>query len=111
MLLIEKLQRLDLGYQGEGATRTIQIDCKSWLQMHENGVFSLWHRRPGEAEEKKTEATFDAETGVMTWRPTEYDTFYAGKGEAIIKVVEGEAVRKTKAIITIIRETMEAAES
>lgn len=103
MLLIEKVQRLDLGIQGEHKSRTIQINCAAWQQNHPNGAISIYHRRSAETEPGVTGASYDAETGILAWSPTEYDTFYAGWGEAQIRLTEDEVIKKTIILQTIVR--------
>lgn len=102
MLLIEKIQRLDLGIRGENKTRQIMIDCNAWKQMYPDGAISVYHKRNGENAMSVTGAVYDPDTGILTWEPTAYDTTYAGEGEAEIRVTEAGVIRKNTPIITIV---------
>lgn len=103
MLMIETLQRIDLGIRGENQARGIQIDCNAWKNLYPNGTISIFHKRPGETTPGVTGSTWDAENGILTWVPSEYDTYYAGNGEAEIRCTEGTVTRKTAAVETLIR--------
>lgn len=102
MLMIEKIQRLDLGIQGENRARAVEINCCMWRELYPNGAISIYHQRPGETAPDVTGATWDAETGILRWEPTGTDTFYAGEGLAEIRTTVNGVIRKSISIGTII---------
>lgn len=102
MLLINEIDRLDLGIQGENAARTIMIDCNAWQQNYPGCVISCLHKRNGEDVAGVTGATYDSKTGILSWSPTSYDTTYAGNGVATIRLQENDVVKKTIDLVTIV---------
>ena len=105
-LKIEKLQRLDLGIQGEHNATLIRIDCNGWKAQYPNGVISLFHQRKGDEIPGVTGASYDSETGILTWSVTDQDTYYDGEGMATIQLTEGTVIRKKKKALTIVRPTL-----
>ena len=100
MLRINGLNRIYLGIQGENGARTIEIDMSDWMVAHPNGSVSLWHKRNGETTPTPTSATFDAETGILSWTPSETDTYVSGEGVASIRLTENGVIKKSEDIIT-----------
>ena len=101
-LKIEHLQRLDLGIQGEHNATVIYIDCSSWKTQYPNGTISLYHQRHGDAEMGVTGATYNSETGILSWSVTSTDTNYEGDGMAEIRLTDGYVVKKIKKALTIV---------
>ena len=99
MLKINELARLHLGVKGENLSRTIEIDMSAWAQTYPNATAEILHRRYGDQTKALTGATYDSETMLLSWTPTDYDTFYEGYGTAEIRMMEGEVVKKTKDLI------------
>lgn len=99
MLKINELARLHLGVQGENLSRTIEIDMGAWVKLYPNATAEILHKRHGDQTKALTGATYDSDTMVLSWTPTEYDTFYEGYGEAEIRMVEDDVVKKTKDLI------------
>ena len=60
---------IELGYTGENAFRTIQIDMRPWLQVLPDGVASIVLIRPGETAEDAYIAATTMEDGILTWLP------------------------------------------
>lgn len=101
MLQINTLSRLDLGVKDENNARDLQIDMNAWYTDYPNGSFSIWHKRNGDQTKYAASGVvFDRETGILTWTPDAYDTFYIGKGLAEIRCTENEVIKKTKDIGT-----------
>ena len=100
MLLVNEVNRLYLGIQGENECREIQIDCNAWLAGNPNGTISIWHRRNGDATPSATGASLDSETGILTWVLTGVDTYVSGEGAAEIRLTENGVIKKTRAVIT-----------
>ena len=100
MLKINELSRLHLGVEKENLSRTIEIDMSAWAQTYPNATVEILHRRHGDQTKALvTGAEYDSETMLLSWTPTEYDTYYEGFGVAEIRMVEGEVVKKTKDLI------------
>lgn len=100
---IEALQRLDLGICGEHNATVIRIDCNGWKQQYPNGVISLYHQRKGDEDMGVTGATYDMESGILTWSVTETDTTYEGVGMAEIRLTDGTVTKKKKKVYTVVR--------
>lgn len=105
-LKIETLQRMDLGIQGEHNATVIRIDCNGWKQQFPNGVITILHKRKGDEDLGVTGASYDSETGILTWSVTDQDTFYSGEGMAEIRLTEGTVVKKKKKALTLVRPTV-----
>lgn len=105
-LLINMIDRLDLGIQGENLARTISIDCNAWKQLYPNGTISIYHQRHGEDVTGVTGASYNAETGILTWSPLSYDTYYEGAGKAVIRLTDGNIVKKSKDVVTIVEKSV-----
>ena len=102
-LMIETLQRIDLGIQGEHNATVVRIDCNAWLQQYPNGVISLYHKRHGDEVYGVTGANLNRQTGILTWTATEQDTYYGGDGMAEIRLTESSVLKKKKKAITLVR--------
>lgn len=102
MLKIENIQGLDLGIQGENRARAIEIDCGLWRDMFPNGQISITHQRPGDTAPDVTSATYDDETGILRWEPTNYDTFYQGRGAAEIRMTENRTAQANGETLTVV---------
>lgn len=99
MLKINELARLYLGVKKENEARTINIDMSAWAQIYPDATVDILHQRQGDQTKYLTGATYDSETKILSWTPTEYDTFYEGFGIAEIRMVEGNVVKKTKDLL------------
>ena len=102
MLEINKIQRIYLGVMGENAARTVEIDVNAWYATHQNASFSVWHKRSGDQTKQATGATFDRETGIISWTPSSSDTYYSGVGTAEIRMTENTVIKKTKDLETMV---------
>ena len=99
MLKINELKRLDLGIKGENESKTLQIDMSAWASLYPNATAEILHKRSGDNTKTLTGATYDGDTMILTWIPTDTDTFYEGFGVAEIRMVEGNVVKKSKDLI------------
>lgn len=100
MLQINKVQRIYLGVLGENLSRTIQIDMSAWAEGYPNATVEILHRRNGDQAMTLTGASYNSDTMVLTWMPTNYDTFYDGEGQAEIRMVESQVVKKSIIVTT-----------
>lgn len=99
MLKINELKRLDLGIKGENESKTLQIDMSAWASLYPNATAEILHKRSGDSTKALTGATYNSDTMILTWIPTDADTYYEGFGVAEIRMVEGDVVKKTKDLI------------
>ena len=100
MLKVNEVSRLYLGIQGENLAQTIEIDASAWLVDYPNGTISIWHKRNGDTVPGPTGAMLDRETGILSWSPTNTDTYVFGEGEADIRLTEGSVIKKSRKVIT-----------
>ena len=101
MLKINELTRIYLGVQQENAARTIQIDMSAWASLFPNATAVILHQRSGDQTKYLTGATYDSNTMILSWTPSEYDTFYDGLGTAEVRMVENEVIKKSKGSIVV----------
>ncbi len=106
VLEINLMDRIWIGIQGENGMREIRINMNAWLVGHPNGSITLWHKRHGDTEPTATGAALDRETGILSWVPTDTDTYYAGEGEAEIRLTENQRIKKSKKLITCVAESL-----
>lgn len=100
MLEVNSLEGIYLGVRGENRARTIQIDVSAWLVGHPNASVAIFHKRNGAPNKEATGATFDAQTGIITWIPTNWETYNAGEGVAEIRLTEGNVIKKSRDVPT-----------
>lgn len=68
MFEIDKLpQSIDIGFTGEHAFRTIQIDMTAWMESMPNGIPIIVHIRPGQSEADAYVATTTFANNILTW--------------------------------------------
>ena len=102
MLEINKVEGLYLGVRGENGAREIVIDASAWAAGYPNASLSIWHKRPGSQTKNATGASYDPDTGIITWSPSSEDTYNAGQGVAEIRMTENGNIRKTRDIPTVV---------
>ena len=90
---------IDIGFTGETNFRKIEIDMTAWMNETPDGVPSIIHVRPGEADSDAYVAvtTFDSETNVLTWTITAADIgTREGEGDIQIwlEVAENDEITK-----------------
>lgn len=106
MFEIGKLTRLNLGYVGEGDTRTIQIDMTDWLERFPDATIKVEVRRP---DKYKYMPAVELEEGVLTWTVNPGEVAIAGSGFAQIAAINLDtgAEYRSRVVETIIRESLE----
>ena len=60
-------QMIDIGYTGEHAFRTIEIDMSAWMALMPTGVPSIVHIRPGESPSEAYVAATTFTDNVLSW--------------------------------------------
>lgn len=94
------------GRQGENLTQQVVIDCSHWADVLENPVYSIVALRPGEKETYLVH-NVTAENNRLTWTIDSDDTARSGFGEAEIRGVSGEKVKKSAKFRTWIEPSVE----
>ena len=110
MLKINEINRLYLGCQGENLAQTIQIDASEWLKNYPNGTISIWHKRNGDTVPSPTGATLDRTNGILSWSPTNTDTYVFGEGDAEIRLCESNVIKKSKHVLTGVSKSVTGAD-
>lgn len=110
MLKINDVSRLYLGCQGENKAQTITIDVSDWLVEFPSGVVSIWHKRNGDSVPSATGATLDREKGIISWTPTNTDTYVSGEGEAEVRLTESNVIKKSRKIVTGVSKSVTGAD-
>lgn len=101
-----KLSRLQLGKQGENKATVINIDVADWLERWPEAAIQLVHVRHD--EDTPYEVTNTVVTGrYLTWTVTSTDTAIAGKGIAEIRAIDGDVLKKSRIIETIVEPAVE----
>ena len=95
-----------LGRQGENNSQTVQFDCTAWLADFGEAEVSIVARRPGENNTYLVNGVSYAD-GTLTWTIATEDTDRAGCGEAEIRAVSGEKVKKSARFRTKIEKSVE----
>ena len=100
---------VELGRQGEGKARRIEIDVSSWVATLPGAHFEIVAVRPGETESYLPEITQSGNT--LTWKPTAADTAKGGYGRAEVQAVKGALIRKSPVFRTRIEAALESSGS
>lgn len=95
---------VEIGYQGENLFRVLLIDANAWLEQFPEGELSLLYKRPdGIAYELET----SVENGIISWKPTDYDTAVEGYGFLELRICMGEIVGKWDLVKIYIRDSIQ----
>lgn len=99
-----KLSRLLLGRQGENAATVISIDVSDWLGRWPDATIQLLHLRHDEQTPYDVHAQLTGE--YLEWTVSDADTAIPGKGMAEIRAIEGDVLKKSRLIETIVEPAM-----
>ena len=99
-----KLSRLMLGRQGENAATVISIDVSDWLGRWPDATIQLLHLRHDEQTPYDVHAQLTGE--YLEWTVSDADTAIPGKGMAEIRAIEGDVLKKSRLIETIVEPAM-----
>lgn len=97
------LSMVELGRQGEGKARRIEIDVSSWLATLPGAHFEIVAVRPGETE------SYLPEGSVLCWMPTRDDTAKDGYGRGEVRATLGDSCYKSPVSRTRIEAALEDA--
>ena len=106
---VEALSMVELGRQGEGKARRIEIGVSSWLATLPGAHLEIVAVRPGETESYLPEITQSGNT--LAWKPTAADTAKGGYGRAEVQAVKGALIRKSPVFRTRIEAAIESSGS
>lgn len=100
------LSMVELGRQGEGKARRIEIDVSSWLATLPGAHFEIVAVRPGETESYLPEGV-TLEGSVLCWMPTRDDTAKDGYGRGEVRATLGDSCYKSPVFRTRIEAALE----
>lgn len=97
---VSKLSRLMLGKQGENNATVIDIDVSDWLARWPSASIQVLHQRHDEDTPYPVSVSLTG--GYVTWVVTSADTGIPGRGYAEVRAVEGEVLKKSRVIETMV---------
>lgn len=100
---IDTLARLDLGRQGENATKPIEINMRPWRAEFPGASFVLMNVRP---EETQPYAAASGSDDVLTWLVMAADVEIEGSGYCEVRCIVDEKVKKSRIIKTLVHEAI-----
>lgn len=103
---VEALSMVELGRQGEGKARRIEIGVSSWLATLPGARFEIVAVRPGETESYLPEGV-TLEGSVLCWMPTRDDTAKDGYGRGEVRATLGDSCYKSPVFRTRIEAALE----
>jgi hypothetical protein len=111
-VLINKLQYLTIGQQGENAANTVQIDMTPWVEEFPNARFHLLFKAYNENSPIPMVTEYDGETHVLTWTITLSATEIAGVGYTEVRAldVENGVLKKSRIIPTTVENSVTGVE-
>ena len=109
MLTIGNLTSINLGWQGENNSRTIQVDVSAWLEQFPGATINLLVQRPGDDEFYP--ANTKIENGVLEWTLRRADVQLDGEGKAqmVLTGTDGLEMR-SRVVKTVIGDSIDGTE-
>lgn len=89
---------LPLGVQGEALTTTVTADVSDWLEQWPGGQVIVQVISPGQTQTRIANTV--VQEGVLTWLVTSEDTVTPGFGAGVVKLIQGQQVKKSAPFIT-----------
>jgi len=89
---------LPLGVQGEALTTTVTADVSDWLEQWPDGQVIAQVISPGQTQTRIANTV--VQEGVLTWLVTSEDTVTPGFGAGVVKLIQGQQVKKSAPFIT-----------
>ena len=105
---VDMLSMVELGRQGEGKARRIEIGVSSWLATLPGAHLEIVAVRPGETESYLPEGV-TLEGNVLCWMPTRDDTAKDGYGRGEVRATLGDSCYKSPVFRTRIEAALEDA--
>ena len=109
MLTIGNLTSINLGWQGENNSRTIQVDVSSWLEQFPGATINLLVQRPGDDEFYP--ASTKIENGVLEWKLSRADVQLDGEGKAQMVLTGPDGLEmRSRVVKTVIGDSIDGTE-
>ena len=108
-LLVNELDIVKLGRQGEHETQEVVIDCTAWLERLSGCALMIAAIRPGENEIYLP--TVDVEDGVITWTIRDTDTARGGWGRGEVRAMLDGKIKKSAVFRTRVEPCLEGSGS
>lgn len=107
-VLINKLQYLQIGQQGENAANNIPIDMTPWVDEFPNARFHLLFKAYNATSPLPMVTEYDGETHVLTWTPTLAATATPGVGYTEIRALDVDSgmLKKSRIIPTTVENSV-----
>ena len=104
-LLVNELDIVKLGRQGEHLTQQVLIDCTAWLTKLPDCDLLIAAVRPGEREIYLP--TIEEADGVITWDIRDQDTARGGWGRGEVRAMKDGKIKKSAVFRTRIEPSLE----
>lgn len=109
MLTIGNLTSINLGWQGENNSRTIQVDVGAWLEQFPGATINLLVQRPGDDEFYP--ANTKIENGVLEWTLSRADVQLDGEGKAQMVLTGPDGLEmRSRVVKTVIGDSIDGTE-
>lgn len=109
MLTIGNLTSINLGWQGENNSRTIQVDVSAWLEQFPGATINLLVQRPGDDEFYP--ANTKIENGVLEWTLSRADVQLDGEGKAQMVLTGPDGLEmRSRVVKTVIGDSIDGTE-
>lgn len=109
MLTIGNLTSINLGWQGENNSRTVQVDVSAWLQQWPGATIDLLVQRPGEDEFYPADTK--VENGILEWKLTRADVQLDGEGKAQMVLTGPDGLEmRSRVVKTVIGDSIDGTE-
>ena len=109
-VLINKLQYLQIGQQGENAANNIPIDMTPWVEEFPNANFHLLFKAYNATSPLPMVTDYNGETHVLTWTPTLSATAVAGVGYTEVRALDDGVLKKSRIIPTTVENSVTGVE-
>ena len=109
MLTIGNLTSINLGWQGENNSRTVQVDVSAWLEQWPGATISLLVQRPGEDEFYPADAK--VKNGIFTWTLSRSDLAIDGEGKAQMVLTGPDGLEmRSRVVKTVVGDSIDGTE-
>lgn len=111
-VLIDKLQYLQIGVQGENAANNIPIDMTPWVKEFPGAGFHLLFKPYNSLSPLPMVTEYDAETHILTWTPTLSATRTPGVGYTEVRALDNDRgiLKKSRIIPTTVENSVTGVE-
>lgn len=107
MYLVDKIQYLQIGVQGENEATNIDIDVTAWMEQLPGATFGILFKPYNSADPAVPVVTeFSADEHRLTWVVTASVTNTVGVGYTEIRALEGSVIKKSRIIPTSVENSV-----